>query len=155
MSGNINTNRPLSHYEMGTDDVNVFCTYGKINVWFGRKTPEAVIGKLLLEISNMDKSALHETEMICDFETITAYESHGYVLISYAKAREGYRVIFNVPFHNKKALLHLARAVLNKLTTDDTSLDIYWDGNDSRITQLSDELSNIPGWKVKNVVYKE
>ncbi len=155
MNGSNTANRPLSHYEMGTDDVNIICTYGKINIWFGRKTPESVIGKVILEISNIDKSALHEIEMVCNFEKITEYESHGYVLISYAKTSQGYRVIFNVPFHNKSALLHMARDTLQKLTNDDISLDIYWNGNDSNIIQLADELKTIPDWKVKNVVYKE
>jgi hypothetical protein len=71
------SNQSLSSYEMGRDDVNVICTYGKISVWFGRQTPEVVVGRILISISRIDKSAVHEVEIVCPFEKITEYESHG------------------------------------------------------------------------------
>ncbi|WP_135610457.1 hypothetical protein [Methanococcoides sp. AM1] len=145
----------LSSYEMGSDDVNVVCTYGKISVWFGRQTPDVVVGQTLIAISKVDKSAVYETELICDFDSITNYESNGYVLVSYAKANNGYRAMFNVPFHSNKALFHLAENIIKELKTDDASLDIYWNGDDSDITKLSDEFKKIEGWNIKEIIYKD
>jgi hypothetical protein len=145
----------LSSYEMGSDDVNVVCTYGKISVWFGRQTPDVVVGQTLIAISKVDKSAVYETELICDFDSITNYESNGYVLVSYAKADNGYRAMFNVPFHSNKALFHLAENIIEELKTGDANLDIYWNGDDSDITKLSDEFRKIKGWSIKEIIYKE
>ncbi|WP_445474341.1 hypothetical protein ACT9XH_08105 [Methanococcoides methylutens] len=145
----------LSSYSMGSDDVNVVCTYGKISVWFGRQTPDVVVGQTLIAISKVDKSAVYETEFICDFDSITNYESNGYVLVSYAKADHGYRAMFNVPFHSNKALFHLAENIIEELKTDDVNLDIYWNGDDSDITKLSDEFRKIEGWNIKEIIYKD
>ncbi|TQD28343.1 hypothetical protein [Methanolobus vulcani] len=145
----------LSSFEMGRDDVNVVCTYGKISIWFGRQAPDIVIGKVLLGISNIDHSAVHELELICDFDEIMEYESHGYVLVSYAKSKGGYRTTFNVPFSSKKALFHLAGSITEELKDKDTVLDCYWTGDDSDIMRLYEELSNIEGWKLKSINYKD
>ncbi|WP_094227479.1 hypothetical protein [Methanolobus psychrotolerans] len=145
----------LSSFEMGRDDVNVVCTYGKISVWFGRQVPDIVIGQILLGISNIDNSAVHELEIICDFEEITEYESHGYVLVSYAKSKDGYRTTFNVPFFSKKALFYLAGSITEELKDKDTILDCYWTGDDSDIMRLYEELSCITGWKLKGINYKD
>ncbi len=145
----------LSSFEMGRDDVNVVCTYGKISIWFGRQAPDIVIGQILLGISNIDHSAVHELDFICDFEEITEYESHGYVLVSYSKSDHGYRTTFNVPFSSKKALFHLAGSITEELKDKDTILDCYWTGDDSDIMRLYGELSNIEGWKLKSINYKD
>jgi len=79
----------LSSFEMGRDDVNVVCTYGKISIWFGRQVPDIVIGQMLLGIARIDQSAVHELEVVCDFDEITDYESNGYVLVSYARSKMG------------------------------------------------------------------
>ena len=50
----------LSSFEMGRNDVNVICTYGKIAVWFGRKVPDYVIAQILIGISRIDQSTVHE-----------------------------------------------------------------------------------------------
>ncbi|WP_342303841.1 hypothetical protein [Methanolobus sp. ZRKC5] len=151
----ISPNLSLSSFEMGRDDVNVVCTYGKISVWFGRQVPDIVVGQILLGISNIEHSAVHELDFICDFEEITEYESHGYVLVSYAKSKHGYRTTFNVPFSSKKALFHLAGSITEELKDKDTILDCYWTGDDSDIMRLYGELSNIEGWKLKSINYKD
>ncbi|MBP1909650.1 hypothetical protein [Methanolobus bombayensis] len=151
----ISPNLSLSSFEMGRDDVNVVCTYGKISIWFGRQVPDIVIGQILLGISKIDKAAIHELEIICDFDEIMEYESNGYILVSYAKSKEGYRTTFNVPFSSKKALFHLAGSITEELKEKDTILDCYWTGDDSDIMRLYEELNNIEGWKLKSINYKE
>jgi hypothetical protein len=145
----------LSSFEMGRDDVNVVCTYGKISIWFGRQVPDIVIGQMLLGISRIDQSAVHELEVICDFDDITDYESNGYVLVSYARSKEGYRTTFNIPFSSRKALFALASSITRELKNEDTVVDCYWTGDDSDIMRLYEELSSIEGWKIKNINYKE
>lgn len=151
----ISPSQSLASFEMGRDDVNVVCTYGKISVWFGRQVPEVVIGQILISISNIDASAVHEYDLVCDFEKITDYEGCGYVLVSYAKSKNGYRVKFNVPFSNKTALLRMADSILTELKNKDVTIDVYWTGDDADIMLLSDELNNIDGWDVKQINYKD
>ncbi|MCQ6961653.1 hypothetical protein [Methanolobus chelungpuianus] len=145
----------LSSFEMGRDDVNVVCTYGKISIWFGRQVPDLVIGQILLGMSGIDQSTVHELEVICDFDEITYYESNGYVLVSYARTKEGYRTTFNIPFSSKKALFALAGYISRGLKKEDIVVDCYWTGDDSDIMRLYEELSGIEGWKIKNINYKE
>ncbi|AEH61756.1 conserved hypothetical protein [Methanosalsum zhilinae DSM 4017] len=151
----IASSQSLSSLEMGRDDVNVVCTYGKISIWFGRQVPDIVIGKLLIGISNVDPSAVHEYEIICDFEKITEYESCGFVLVSYAKVENGYRATFNIPFSSKKALFYLAESISEKLKTKNVIVDLYWNGDDSDIVRLYDVLKNIDDWKIKQINYKD
>ncbi|WP_406660420.1 hypothetical protein V7O66_11300 [Methanolobus sp. ZRKC3] len=145
----------LSSFEMGRDDVHVTCTYGKISIWFGRQVPDVVVGEVLLGISKIDKSAVHELEVVCDFEEITDYESSGYVLVAYARADKGYRATFHVPFYSKKALFLLAGSITKELKDNDMMLDCYWTGDDSDIMKLYDEFSSIQDWDIKNVNYKD
>lgn len=146
----------LSSFEMGRADVNMVCTYGKISIWFGRQVPDIVVGKTLIGVSNVDPSAVNEHEVICDFEEITDYESHGYVLVSYARTSNGcYRSTFNIPFSNKKALFYLAESITKELKDKNVIIDLYWSGDDADIMRLYDELKGIDGWKLKNIIYKE
>ncbi len=145
----------LSSFEMGRDDIHVVCTYGKISIWFGRQIPDVVVGEVLLGISKIDQSAVHELEVVCDFEDITDYESNGYVLVAYARADNGYRATFNIPFSSKKALFRLAGSICEELKDNDTVLDCYWTGNDFDIIRLYNELDRIKGWSLKNVNYKD
>ncbi len=151
----ISSKLPFSSLEMGRDDVNVVCTYGKISIWFGRQVPDIIIGQILLGIASIDKSAVHELETICDFEDIMGYESHGYILVSYVRSSNGYRASFNVPFSSKKALFHLAGSITEELKDKDTVLDCYWTGDNSDIMRLYQELCNIGGWKLKVINYKD
>ncbi len=145
----------LSSFEMGRDDVNVLCTHGKVALWFGRQVPDVIIGQILLDISNVDASSVHECDIVCPFEEIAEYESHGYVLVSYAKTDNGYRTTFNVPFSSKTALFHFAETISKELKNKNVNIDIYWTGNDADIVLLYDKLSNIDGWNLKQVKYKD
>ncbi len=151
----ISPHHSLSSFEMGRDDIHVVCTYGKISIWFGRQIPDVVVGEVLLAISKIDKTAVHELEVVCDFEEITDYESNGYVLVAYAKADKGYRATFHIPFSSKKALFRLAGSICDELKENDMLMDCYWNGNDSDIIRLYDELTNIKGWVLKKVNYKD
>ncbi|MCC7576877.1 MAG: hypothetical protein KK926_08615 [Methanomethylovorans sp.] len=145
----------LCTMEMGRDDVNIVCSYGKISVWFGRTTPGTVIWKVLTCISNVDKLAVHEKEVICSFDDITVYESYGYVLISYARFEGGYRATFNVPFSSNKALIYQADSIFKELKEKNVLIDIYWAGDYTNIMRLYQELRNIEEWKLKNITYKD
>jgi hypothetical protein len=145
----------LCTMEMGRDDVNVVCSYGKISVWFGRTVPATVIWKVLTCISNVDKLAVHEKEITCSFDDITLYESYGFVLISYAKFKRGYRATFNVPFLSNNALIYLADSIFKELREKNVLIDIYWTGDYANIMRLYQELCNIEEWKLKNITYKD
>ncbi|MCL7411383.1 MAG: hypothetical protein M8350_06190 [Methanosarcinaceae archaeon] len=144
----------ISSFEMGRDDVNVLCTRGKVTVWFGRQVPDYVIGQVLIGISSADALSVYEFDIVCPFEEISDYESHGYVLVSYAKTDNGYRTTLNVPFNSKIALFHLSEVISKELKNKNVKIDIYWTGNDADIVLLYDELSNIDGWKLKQIKYK-
>ena len=102
MEAKISSPQSLSSFEMGRNDVNIVCTYGKIAVWFGRKVPDYIIAQILIGISKIDQSAIHEFETICNFDDITEYESKGYILVSYGKTAGGYRVNYSIPFSIKR-----------------------------------------------------
>jgi hypothetical protein len=145
----------LSSFEMGRNDINVICTYGKIAVWFGRKVPDYIIAQVLLGIAKVDQSAVHEFEIICNFDEITEYESKGYTLVSYGKTAGGYRVNYSIPFSSKKALFHLSQLILEELQKGETRKDFYWNGSDCDIQRLYHEFkNNIEIWELKAINYK-
>ena len=145
----------LSSFEMGRDDVNVLCTHGKVTIWFGRQVPDVVIGQIFIGISNVDAGSVHEYDIVCPFDQIGEYESHGYVLVSYAKTDNGYRSTFNIPFSSNIALFHFAEAISKELKDKNVKIDVYWTGDDADIVLLYDKLSNIDGWNLKQVKYKD
>lgn len=145
----------LSSFEMGRDDVDVLCTHGKVSIWFGRQVPDVVVGQVLIGISSVDASSVHECDIVCPFEEIAGYESHGYVLVSYAKTDNGYRTTFNVPFSSKVALFHFAESISKELKDKNVKIDIYWTGDDADIVLLYQKLSNINEWELKLVKYKD
>ncbi|KKG09184.1 hypothetical protein EO95_17665 [Methanosarcina sp. 1.H.T.1A.1] len=155
LEAKISSPQPLGSFEMGRNDVNVVCTYGKIAVWFGRKVPDYIIAQVLIGISKVDPSTVHEFEIICDFDEITEYESKGYILVSYGKTAGGYRVNYSIPFSNKKALFHLSRFVLEELHKGEVRKDFYWNGSDCDIQRLYKEFkNNIDNWELKAINYK-
>jgi hypothetical protein len=155
MEAIISPPQSLGSFEMGRNDINVICTYGKIAVWFGRKVPDFIIAQVLIGISKVDQSTVHEFEIICNFDEITEYESKGYTLVSYGKTAGGYRVNFSIPFSNKKALFHLSKFILEELQKRETRKDFYWNGSDCDIQRLYHEFkNNIDNWELKAINYK-
>ena len=145
----------LSSFEMGRDDVNVLCTHGKVTIWFGRQVPDVVIGQVLIGISSVDASSVHECDIVCPFDEIADYESHGYVLVSYAKTDNGYRTTFNIPFSSNISLFHFAEYISKELKDKNVKIDIYWTGDDADIVLLYQKLSSINDWKLKLIKYKD
>lgn len=145
----------ISSIEMGTDDITMTCTQGKITIWFGKKTPKNLIKRILTGISNVDSSVTHEMEVICDFNDIEKYEGQEYVLLSYARTKGGYRAIFNVPFSKRGALEHLAEAILEQLQQRPVYKDLFWNSNATKIMLLFNELSDIDGWQIKKVDFRK
>jgi hypothetical protein len=146
--------RDITMLELGCDVVTVSLTPGKIILWFGRQVSESLIRQVIFGISGMDSSVDHEQELICDFNTISEYENMGYVLISYAKTKGGYRVIFNVPFSRKIALAHFVKSIVNQLKEKDVRKILHWDGSPDRIFLIYNALKKLDGWELKRIEYK-
>ncbi len=146
--------RDISLAEMGRDDVTVSCTQGKIIIWFGRQVSESLIRQVLFGISNVDSSVCHEQEIVCDYNTISEYESKGYTLISYAKTKGGYRAIFNLQFSKKFALDHFIKLIVEQLKEKDVKKTLHWDGSLDRIVLVYKELKKLDDWMIKRIEYK-
>ncbi len=147
--------RDISLVEMGRDDISVSCTHGKIILWFGRQVDESLIRQIVFGISNIDSSVNHEQEVICNFNNIAEYENMGYVLTSYAKAKSGYRAIFNIPFSKKFALAHFVKSIVNQLKEKDVKKTLHWDGSIDRMILIYNEFKKLEGWGIKRIEYKD
>ena len=147
--------RDINLAEMGRDDVTVSCTPGKVMLWFGRQATESMIRQVIFGISTVDSSVVHEQEVICDFKTISDYESMGYTLISYSKTKGGYRAIFNLPFSKKFALDHFVGSIVSQLKDKDVKKTLHWDRGPESIIQIYNELKKLDGWGMKRIEYKE
>lgn len=147
--------RDINLVDMGRDDVILSCTPGKIVLWFGRQAKEDLVRKVINVISKVDSSVQHEHEVVCDFESISKYESMGYVLTSYAKTRGGYRAIFNIPFSKKNALDHFISLITEELRQSDIKKTLHWNGSIERIELILDELSSLENWELKKIEYRE
>jgi hypothetical protein len=154
LAGFLTDGREISLVEMGSDDINVSCTQGKINLWFGRQVSEPLIRHVIFGISNVDSSVSHELEIICNFDTISLNESLGYKLISYSKTKGGYRAVFKLSFAKKFALDHFVRSILDQLKEKGVKLTLHWDGSPGMIIHLYDELRKLDDMKIKRIEYK-
>jgi hypothetical protein len=95
---------------------------------------------------------VYEYETLCKYDDINRFRQDDYIVISYSKSGGGYKTIFNVPFSRKKALRRLAISVLDRLKTSDMDMSILWDGNQSKINQLFEELGSGQNWKQQVIV---
>ncbi|MDV0445899.1 hypothetical protein MmiAt1_15000 [Methanimicrococcus sp. At1] len=146
----------LVSFEMGNDDIDLICTYGKITLLCRSEIPDYTIGLILKTISAVDNSTSHETEILCDFDDIQNYQRMGYTLVSYGRCSDQYRVAFNIPFSSEKAVYNLTIALFDELSKEKTlKKDFYWSGKDHNIIQLFNELKDINGWKVKTIKNKD
>lgn len=147
-------NREISLVEIGCDDINVSCTHGKINLWFGRQVREQLIRNVIFGISNLDSSISHELEIICNFNTISTYESVGYTLISYSKTKGGYRAVFKLLFSKKVALDHFVKSIIDRLKEKGVRLTFHWEGSSGMIIHISNELKKLEDMKIRRIEYK-
>ena len=146
----------LISFEMGNQDATLICTYGKITFSCNQKISDYTIGLILKNISAVDNSTSHETDIICDFDDIQKYQRMGYTLVTYGRHNSKYRATFNIPFSSDKALYNLTIAFSNELKNEkNIKKDFYWNGKDSDILQLFNELKIISGWDVKSIKNKE
>ncbi|MFC1786676.1 hypothetical protein ACFLY8_01395 [Halobacteriota archaeon] len=146
----------LSLVEMGRDDATLTCTQGKISLWIGKKTKVDLIKRILSGISKVDPSVGYESEVICDFDAIEKYESRGYVLVSYARTKGKYRVVFHVPLSRKDAMVCFAESVIDELRRGDTQKSFLWNGNVTKIMLLFTELNdNVMGWQMRRMEFKD
>ena len=125
----------------------ITCTSGKITITMKPGVDRDVLALVLLSLSRVDSTMVYEYETLCQYGDINRFRQDDYIVISYSKSDGGYKTIFNVPFSRKKALRRLAINVLERLKSGDADLSILWDGNESKIEQLYEELGPGPGWK--------
>jgi hypothetical protein len=114
-----------------------------------------VLALLLLSLSKVDSTVVYEYETLCQYNDINRFRQDDYIVISYSKSDGGYKTIFNVPFSRKKALRRLAINLLDRIKTGDADISLLWDGNDSKVDQLFEELGSGPGWKLQVIEAKE
>lgn len=146
----------LVSFEMGNNDIDLICTYGKITLFCRRPISDFILGLILKNISAADNSTTHETEILCDFDEIQNYQRRGYTLVSYGRCAGQYRVTFNVPFSSEKAVYSLTVAFFEELQKSGTlKKDFYWSGKDHNIVQLFNRLKKIDGWEVKEIKNKD
>jgi hypothetical protein len=128
----------------------VTCTIGKITVNLKMGLDKDVLAKILLSLSKVDSHIAYEYEMQCQYDDINHLRLEDYVVVSYSKSGPAaYKTIFSVPFSRRKALRRLAMSILEKLKISDADLSILWDGNPSKINQLSEELVTDKDWKIQ------
>ncbi len=146
--------KEISLVEMGCDDINVSCTQGKINLWFGRQVREQLIRNVIFGIADLDSSISHELEVICNFNTISDYESVGYKLISYSRTKGGYRAVFRLLFSKKFALDHFVKSIIDQLKEKGVKLTLHWDGSPGMIIHIYNEMKKVDDMKIRRIEYK-
>jgi hypothetical protein len=125
------------------------CTLGKITVNMKKGLDKDVLAKIFLSLSKVDSNIAYEYEMQCRYQDINDMRLDDYIVISYSKSGPIYKTIFSVPFSRRKALRRLVISMFERLNTADTDLYILWDGNPSKIGQLSEELGAGSDWRLQ------
>ncbi len=144
------TDTTLYIIERQDKSARLACTIGKITVSMKMGLDKNVLARILLSLSRVDSNIAYEYETLCQYNDINFLRLDDYVVVSYSKSGPAaYKTIFSVPFSRRKALRRLAIIVSERLKTADADLSILWDGNPSKISQLSEELGEGNGWKVQ------
>lgn len=124
------------------------CTIGKILVSLKKGLDRDVLAKILISLSRVDSNIAYEYETMCQYGDINRLRLDDYVVVSYSKSGPAaYKTIFSVPFSRRKALRRMAITVSERLSSADADFSILWDGNPSKIAQLSEELQD--EWKLQ------
>ncbi len=146
----------LNLVEMGRDDATLICTQGKVSLWLGKKANGDLIKRILYCISKVDPSIIYESEIICKFDDIEKYESREYVLVSYARTKGKYRVVFHVPLSRKDAMMRFVESIIDELRKGGVQKSFLWNGNATKIMLLFTELNdNVMGWQMKRMEFKD
>jgi len=142
------TDTTLYIIERHDKNARLTCTIGKITVSLKKDLDKDVLAKILLSLSKVDSNIAYEYETMCQYNDINRLRLDDYIVVSYSKSGPtAYKTIFSVPFSRRKALRRLAINVSDRLKANDADLSILWDGNPSKIHQLSEELQN--DWKLQ------
>ncbi|HTY90670.1 MAG TPA: hypothetical protein VMC84_05780 [Methanocella sp.] len=129
-------------------DARLTCTIGKITVNLKKGLDKDILAKILLSLSRVDSNIAYEYETMCQYGDINRLRLEDYIVVSYSKTGpSGYKTIFSVPFSRRKALRRLAITISERLASADMDLSLLWDGNPSKIGQLSEELQD--DWKLQ------
>lgn len=147
--------KELYMLKMGTEEITLTCSIGKIILWIGRKATKDLVEKVIFSISKIDSCIELDFEVFCEFGAIQEYESRGFVLVSYAKANDGYKAIFNIPFLNKESLTCFVDFLMEDLKKSNITQTLLWNGNDAKIRLLLDELCEVEGWIIEEMYLKE
>jgi hypothetical protein len=144
------TDTTLYIIERQDKSARLACTIGKITVSMKKGLDKDVLAKILLSLSKVDSNIAYEYETLCRYNDINCLRLDDYVVVSYSKSGpSAYKTIFSVPFSRRKALRRLAIIVSDRLQGADADLSLLWDGNQSKISQLSEELGVGSDWKVQ------
>ncbi|WP_231844889.1 hypothetical protein [Methanocella arvoryzae] len=108
-----------------------------------------VLALILISLSEVDSTVVYEFETMCPYDDINSYRQDDYIVISYSKADDAYKTIFNVPFSRRKALRRLALGLIEQLREADFDMPILWDGNPSKINQLYEVLGDSSSWRLQ------
>jgi len=151
----LNKNKDIISIEMGCGEVSLLCTTGKIKAWFGRQVSSEIVKEVLKSFARIDSSVIHETEIVCDYDTIASYENYDYILISYGKTQGGYRAQFNIPLVKEIALYHLINSAIKELEEAEINKSFNWNGSIASIELIYNELRSLDDWNITNVEYRE
>ncbi len=144
------TDTTLYIIERQDKSARLACTTGKITVSMKKGMDKDVLAKILLSLSRVDSNIAYEYETQCLYKDINFLRLEDYVVVSYSKSGPAaYKTIFSVPFSRRKALRRLAITVYERLKAGDADLSILWDGNPSKIRQLSEELGAENEWRLQ------
>ncbi len=144
------TDTTLYIIERHDKNARLTCTIGKVTVTMKKGLDRDVLAKILLSLSRVDSNIAYEYETMCQYTDINRLRLDDYIVISYSKSGPtAYKTIFSVPFSRRKALRRLAINVFDRLKSADADLSILWDGNPSKIQQLSEELGQRDRWNLQ------
>lgn len=141
--------------EVSGASATINISLGTINVWFGRHMDPLYVARIMRLISRVDVAAEHEREVLCSFDRISEFEADGYIVISYARKGDVYRVIFVIPFSKERALDRFIDYLLDEMRHGDVRVSIRWRGGFSRIKFLLKELSKLNYFTTFDPTYRK
>lgn len=143
------TDTTLYIIERQDKSARITCTTGKVMISMKQGIDKDILALILISLSKVDSTLVYEFEALCPYDAINSYRQDDYIVISYSKADDAYKTIFNVPFSRRKSLRRLALNMIERLKVADVDMPILWDGNPSKINQLYEELGDSASWRLQ------
>ncbi|HDM36312.1 MAG TPA: hypothetical protein ENG09_03535 [Candidatus Syntrophoarchaeum butanivorans] len=147
--------RDLLYLTIGNENISITITYGKIEIWLGRRAKRDEIRRLIADIADIDPGLGCEIEFMGEFSEIERMEGKGLILTSYRRSGDGYRAIFLAPLAKEEAVECLLDAIDSELKRSDTVKTIHWGADDGKIKLLVEKLSSWRIWKSINIRKRE